>query len=284
MLGLHGFTGRQREQPETGSNHHPNDASKDGSSYEIGEPMDGHRDADPDVERVNEGEITDPSVLGEQREYGDCHRKGDGGMRGGPAPEYPAAQKPESENMGQVGPSRVGRMDASGKGLVRGGDDGANHLGLRNGPSGKGGPSGAPQNPPQHPKQNEKQRQNDWQERANADGGEHEFAEGWRTGGEEIAPVRPGFDEQERNEDGHCVPDDFAALEAIDDVLGECQKELFHFCRRGRKESRINEVCSMNDEEGRTNSLSVIHPSSETPYVAFYNDLDARRWAHCNGI
>jgi hypothetical protein len=64
--------------------------------------MDGHRDADADIESIDNRYIPHPSLLRKERKNCGSHCERYGGMRGGPAPEYPAAQEPEPENMTQI--------------------------------------------------------------------------------------------------------------------------------------------------------------------------------------
>lgn len=61
--------------------------------------MDGHRDADANVEGVEDGDDSEPAPVRKEGEDGNSHGKGGGSMRGGPAPEYSAAHETETEDV-----------------------------------------------------------------------------------------------------------------------------------------------------------------------------------------
>jgi hypothetical protein len=48
------------------------------------------------------------------------------------------------------------------------------------------------------------------------------------VGGEEIAPVETGHDEDESEKDGNDMPDDHPALEAANKIARQRDKKLFH--------------------------------------------------------
>jgi len=66
--------------------------------------MDGHGDADADIERIGDRHIPQPPSFRKEREERDGHGERDGGMRGRPTPEDPAAQEAESEDVAASSP------------------------------------------------------------------------------------------------------------------------------------------------------------------------------------
>src|SRR3974390_894715 len=67
----------------------------DGSSHEVGQPMDGHGNAEADIERVSDGNAPQPPLFRKQGEEGSRHGKRDRGMGRRPSPKNAAAQKTE---------------------------------------------------------------------------------------------------------------------------------------------------------------------------------------------
>lgn len=99
--------------------------------------MDGHGDADADVKRVQDRYIAQPPLLRPKREDRNGHGKRNRRMGGRPAPEDPAAQKAESENMTQIGSHAMRGMDAACKRFVCGSNKSADEFGLNDRPTGQ---------------------------------------------------------------------------------------------------------------------------------------------------
>lgn len=208
------------------------EAANDCAGHEIGEPMDGHGDAEADVEGVGHGQPAQPAVFGKQGEDGGGHGKGNGGVRGRPAPEDSAAQEAELEPVAEVGAEIMkGRVHAAGKGLVGGGDQRAEESGLADGPAKPADPWAAGDKAGE----DQCQRQQEWNETADGGRGNHPLAENGAAGGGEIKPVESGLDEQECEEDGQEVPENRPALEAQQEMAGQGGEKLFHMRRSIRQ-------------------------------------------------
>jgi len=119
---------------ETLPNHSPYHGTKDRSGCEVREPVNGHGDADPDIEGVGDRRIAQPPLLRGQREYRDCHGEGDGRMGGRPAPEDAAAQEAKPEYVAQVSTDVVGEVDPARDGFICGSDKGADDFRLTDSP------------------------------------------------------------------------------------------------------------------------------------------------------
>jgi len=186
--------------------------------------MDGHRDAQADIERIEDCHPTQPPWLRMEREHRHGHGEGDGGMRRRPAPENSAAQKAEVEDMTDVRADVVRRMGAAREGLVGNNDQGAEEFSLSDGPAGQNG-SGIFGD---ETKGQQQQRQVDGQQPANNNGGPHPGTKHRIAGGEKPAPVEAGQDKDEREQDGDGVPDEPPAREAANEVARERHQKLLH--------------------------------------------------------
>ena len=117
----------------------PYGRSDDCSGREIRGPMNGQGDADADIERVGDRDIPPPPLFRNEREHRDGHCERDGGMRGRPAPENPAAQEAEAENVAQIRACAVRGMDTAGNRLACGSDETADEFSPPDSPASQSG-------------------------------------------------------------------------------------------------------------------------------------------------
>jgi len=121
-------------------------------------------------------------------------------------------------------------MGATRNRFVCGRDKRTEECSLTNSPTGKNG-SGIFDNEADG---KQEQWQGERQQRAKPDGGKHPRTKRRIAGGEEIAPVEAGRDEDESEKDGNDMPDDPPALEAANEVAGRRHQKLFHAEMAGR--------------------------------------------------
>jgi len=186
--------------------------------------MDGHGDADADIAGVENRHQTQPPLFRTEREHRHGHGEGDGGMRRRPAPEDSTAQPAEVEDMTYVRADAVRRMDATRNRFVCGRNQRAEERSLTDSPTGQNGP-GISDN---EADDKQEQWQGERQQPANPNGGPHPRTKRRSAGGEEIAPVEAGHDENESENDGNDMPDEPPALEAANEVAGHRHQKLFH--------------------------------------------------------
>src|ERR1051326_5874016 len=97
--------------------------------------MDRHGDADSNIERVDDGQITQPFLLRKKAKHCKGHGEGDGSMRRRPTPENSAAQNAEFESAAHILTNHAQGMSAARYGLITCGNHCANELSLPNGPA-----------------------------------------------------------------------------------------------------------------------------------------------------
>jgi len=186
--------------------------------------MDGHGDAQADIERIEDCHPTQPPLFWIKCEHRHGHGKSDGGVGRWPAPENSPAQKTEVEDMAEVRADSVRRMGAAREGLVGNNNQCAEEFSLSDGPAGQDGPGAFGK----ETEGKQQQRQVDGQQSADNNGGPHPGTKHRIAGGEKPAPVEAGQDKDEREQDGDGVPDEPPAREAAHEVAGQRRKKLFH--------------------------------------------------------
>lgn len=214
--------GLRREPP---SDHQPDDRADDCAGRKIGEPMDRHGHPQPDVKRINQRRQAQPPLFGDDCEHRDRHGKGDGGVRRRPAPESAAAQEAKTKIMADVRAHFVhGGMNPAGEHLVGGGNERAEEFRLANGPADAGDPGVQSD----ITGEDERQRQEKRHKSTDRRGRKHPFPQQRTPGGGEIKPVKPGLDQDERENDSQQVPEQHPPTETADDVAGQGEEELLH--------------------------------------------------------
>jgi len=93
---------------ETSSNHHSDHGANDGSGHEFGKPMDGHRDAEADVECIEQREEDKHPIFRIEHDQADRHGKRNGGVRRRPAPKDAAFEETELETVAGINQRSVG--------------------------------------------------------------------------------------------------------------------------------------------------------------------------------
>ncbi|SPE55440.1 hypothetical protein SBV1_2200028 [Verrucomicrobia bacterium] len=147
--------------------------------------MDGHRNADANIESVGDRHPPQPLLFRKELEDRDGHCKRNGRVRRGPTPEDPAAQEAESENTAQIRANDVRGMGPAGNRFVCGSDEAPDEFGLTDSPADQAG-SGASDDAAQR---KQEERQHDGQESADTDSRKHPRTKEWIAGREEIAPI-----------------------------------------------------------------------------------------------
>jgi hypothetical protein len=115
-------------------------------------------------------------------------------------------------------------MGPPGNRFIRGGHESADNFSLTDSPVDQTGPGTSNE----AAERNEDERQDYRQEPAEMNGGEHPRTKTSIAGGEEIAPVKTGRNEDESEGDRNYVPNDHPALEAGNDITGQGRKKQFH--------------------------------------------------------
>ena len=197
--------------------------------------MDGQGDTNTHIKSVEDRHPAQPPLFRTEREHRHGHGEGDGGMRRRPAPEDPAAQKAEVEDMTYVRADAVRRMDATRNRLVGGGDKRAEEFSLTDSPASQNGPAIFGNDA----ERKKNQRQGDGQQSANPDGRPHPEPQFWVAGGEIILPVESGQDEDGGEHDGDEMPDKPPAFEAANEIARNRHQKLFHaeMIRQTRKKA-----------------------------------------------
>jgi len=192
--------------------------------------MDRHGHAKSDVKRVKDDHPPQPVLLGKEREHRERHGKGDGGVRGRPAPEHPAAQDAELERMADVHAARFMevRVNPAREGLVSGGDERAEQFRLPDGPP----DAGDPEVQRDIAGEDECQRQDNRYEPADGCGRDHPLIQQRAAGGGKIKPIKTGRDQDDCEQDGGEVPEHHPPAETADDIAGQGEEEVLHVWRR----------------------------------------------------
>ena len=196
------------------SHHHTNDGPENRAGYEIRKPMDGHRNTNSHIRRVGDCQKPEPSLLRKEPPYGNGHSEGDSRVRGRPAPKDPAPQHTEFEDMSQVSAEAVRGMGATGKGLVTGGNNPADDLGLPYGPAGQPGWSALCGGSHQE----QEQRERNWQKSADGHSRPYKGPKDRRARSGEVAPVETRHDQNEGEQNRNNMPEERSAFEASDEV------------------------------------------------------------------
>jgi len=205
---------------ETSAHNGSDHAADDGSGHKFGEPMDGHRNAKADVERIDQGEQNKFRVPGIERDQAGGHGKRHGGVRRRPAPENAALEKPQLEAVAAVNqrPRVRGRpleaverrRKTSGEGLVAAGNQIAKHGRLSQSPGRGDGAAVFPD----FARQQKNQSSQNGQEAAHHDGRAGDPGKRLSPGRKIIRPVDAGPDDEQRQDNSQCVPPKVAAAES----------------------------------------------------------------------
>jgi len=213
---------------EASSHRHSDHAADDRSGHKFGKPMDGHRNAQPDVERVQQRQENKHFVFRMKRDQANRHGEGHGGVRRRPAPKNAAFEKTELEAVAGVYPRSavhhgVGEMpekwrrQASSKRLVTARNEIAEQGRLPQRPSRHNEPAvscGLTGN------QNAQTSQ-DWQKGPKPDARAGEQIKRVSPRPTKISPVAAGHDDNNRQDNGRSVPPEIVSAEDGNDISGK---------------------------------------------------------------
>ena len=186
--------------------------------------MDGHGDAQADIAGVEDRHPAQPPLFRAEREHRHGHGEGDGGVRRRPAPENPAAQPAEAEDMTDVRANAVRRMNASRERLVSGRNQRTEQRRLTDGPAGQNG-SGTLDNDADTSRNSGKASGSSMP--ITAAGHIHERSAGLRVARNQ-RQIKAGHDEDDREQDGNDMPDEPPTREAAKDIARHRSPKLFH--------------------------------------------------------